>query len=310
MFFGHRAFMMKGCYIDGDPQNGAGGGIADPEDTGDSGLSTDSEGQPDGNDSDDPDQKRTSKQPPEVDAAYAEARRAREEAARAKKEAEDLKRVIAARAAEEARQKELSSEKDEDARFEAQLQQTVAAMREQGLHEGVIEARVEAMLARYEAAKLRKEAAREKESLKREREKERLEKQEEAKRRANEKAFGFWHDQFKELRRDYPDLLPKKAANFEEVVAAYPKIIEHMIKEDLNFKRAFKELYEDEVAERRYKRKKEKENDNADRSTSSGKEKGDPAGGTYGLNDKQQALAKEGGMTNKEYAALLKQIKK
>lgn len=47
---------------------------------------------------------------------------------------------------------------------------------------------------------------------------------------------------------------------------------------------------------------------NADRSTFSGKSKADPTGGTYGLSEYQQGLAKSNGMTNKEYADLLKDI--
>lgn len=49
---------------------------------------------------------------------------------------------------------------------------------------------------------------------------------------------------------------------------------------------------------------------NDDRSTFSGKAKADPAGGTYGLSDYQQKLAKENGMTNKEFAELRNQVKK
>jgi hypothetical protein len=41
---------------------------------------------------------------------------------------------------------------------------------------------------------------------------------------------------------------------------------------------------------------------NIDRSTSSGKQKGDALGGTYGLNADEQELAKENGMTLKEYS--------
>jgi hypothetical protein len=85
--------MTKGCYIDGDPVNGAGGDVADPSgDTEDSDSKQDDqkddepEGEPDPDDkdpgdSDDPDQKkRTSKQTPEQDAAFAKIRREAEEA--------------------------------------------------------------------------------------------------------------------------------------------------------------------------------------------------------------------------------------
>jgi hypothetical protein len=40
---------------------------------------------------------------------------------------------------------------------------------------------------------------------------------------------------------------------------------------------------------------------NIDRSTSSGKQKGDALGGTYGLSADEQELAKENGMTLKEF---------
>lgn len=50
---------------------------------------------------------------------------------------------------------------------------------------------------------------------------------------------------------------------------------------------------------------------NNDRSTASGKGGGgDHAGGTYGLTDHQQQLAKRNGMSNKEYADMLGHIKK
>jgi hypothetical protein len=49
---------------------------------------------------------------------------------------------------------------------------------------------------------------------------------------------------------------------------------------------------------------------NVERSTSSGRNKGDANGGTYGLTPRQQDLARQNGMTNKEYAELLSNIKK
>ena len=49
---------------------------------------------------------------------------------------------------------------------------------------------------------------------------------------------------------------------------------------------------------------------NVERTTSSGRQKGNAEGGTYGLTPRQQELAKDGDMTNKEYADLLKNIKK
>jgi hypothetical protein len=47
---------------------------------------------------------------------------------------------------------------------------------------------------------------------------------------------------------------------------------------------------------------------NVDRSTSSGRSKGDPTGGTYGLSSSQQDLAKKAGMSLKEYSDLMKDI--
>lgn len=49
---------------------------------------------------------------------------------------------------------------------------------------------------------------------------------------------------------------------------------------------------------------------NNERSTSSGRSKGDPTGGTYGLNDYQQKLAAQNGMTFKEYADLQTHVRK
>jgi len=49
---------------------------------------------------------------------------------------------------------------------------------------------------------------------------------------------------------------------------------------------------------------------NVDRSTASGRQKGGAEGGTYGLTPRQQQLAKDGGMTMKEYADFLSHIKK
>jgi len=47
---------------------------------------------------------------------------------------------------------------------------------------------------------------------------------------------------------------------------------------------------------------------NVDRSTSSGRSKGDPSGGTYGLSATQQSLAQKAGMSLKEYSDMMKDI--
>lgn len=49
---------------------------------------------------------------------------------------------------------------------------------------------------------------------------------------------------------------------------------------------------------------------NIDRSTSSGRSKGSADGGTHGLSDYQQTLAKQNGMSNKDYAELLGHVRK
>lgn len=49
---------------------------------------------------------------------------------------------------------------------------------------------------------------------------------------------------------------------------------------------------------------------NDDRSTFSGKNKAEPSGGTHGLSEHQQKLAKENGMTFKEYSELLTHVRK
>lgn len=54
----------------------------------------------------------------------------------------------------------------------------------------------------------------------------------------------------------------------------------------------------------------EKIKSNNDRSTSSGRAKGSPDDGTYGLSEYQQQLAAKNGMTNKQYAELRKQVAK
>lgn len=72
------------------------------------------------------------------------------------------------------------------------------------------------------------------------------------------------------------------------------------------------EVYEDymDMASEAERDAIEKIKANSGRSTSSGRGKADPDGGTYGLTAHQQKLAKENNMTNKQYAELLGQITK
>jgi len=313
--FGHSAWMLRhGCFIDtGDLQSGL-GDVADSQadGEGEDSLENDPEGEP-GESSDDPNQKRTSKQPPEVDAAFAEARRARKEAEELRAENAKIKGVyvkyglhtaddiVAAVTLQE--QKLASANQDEDAKFASYLASEKQKLKAANWDDLAVETHMTALKADYRAYKAERRLAQSEEVR-------RVEKEQEKKQQQVDKGFSGWYDQFKDLRKEYPDLLPKKASNFNDVIATYPKVIECMTKENLSFKHAFKEVFEDEIADRRVQRKNQKTQDNDSRSTTSGKDKGSATGGTHGLTDQQQKLAKAGGMTNKEYAALLKHVKK
>lgn len=116
----------------------------------------------------------------------------------------------------------------------------------------------------------------------------------------------------------------KKAADeawskqVKEMTESYPDVDLDALAEDPKFKKfakgkglPLKELYEDfaefigETEAQTIARVKSKE----ERSTSSGKGKGSEGNG-HGLTDNQRRLAKENGMTEKEYADLLSQVKR
>lgn len=123
-------------------------------------------------------------------------------------------------------------------------------------------------------------------------------------------------DEAEEQKQKADEAWNKQVKNFEE---KYENISVEKLAQDQKFIKFAKgkglplvELYEDYLeflgdSEKEFTAKIQS---NIDRSTSSGKQKGDALGGTYGLNDKQQALAKENSMTNKEYAEGLQLIKK
>lgn len=123
-------------------------------------------------------------------------------------------------------------------------------------------------------------------------------------------------DEAEEQKQKADESWNKQVKDFEE---KYENISVEKLAQDQKFIKFAKgkglplvELYEDYIeflgdSEKEFTAKIQS---NIDRSTSSGKQKGDALGGTYGLNDKQQALAKENGMTNKEYAEGLQLIKK
>lgn len=114
-----------------------------------------------------------------------------------------------------------------------------------------------------------------------------------------QKADEAWVLQAKLFQDKYPDVnMPKLAEN------------ERFMKFLRSSTLPFVEAYEDyiDLVGGAEKAAIEKIKANDDRSTSSGRAKGNPEGGTFGLTDNQQALAKKNGMTNKEYAELYKQI--
>lgn len=108
-----------------------------------------------------------------------------------------------------------------------------------------------------------------------------------------------WNQQTALFQEKYPDVdMPKLAEN------------ERFMKFLRSSTLPFVEAYEDyiDLVGGAEKAAVEKIKANDDRSTFSGKAKAEPSGGTHGLTDNQQSLAKKNGMTNKEYADLYKQI--
>jgi transketolase len=112
---------------------------------------------------------------------------------------------------------------------------------------------------------------------------------------AKAQAEQAWNQQVAEFEENYPDIdLPKLAANkdfLEYLEGANPNLTISQNYE--RFLKFFGKANADAVA---------KLKSNIDRSTSSGRAKGDASGGTYGLSVDEQELAVENGMTYKEYA--------
>ncbi|MHB8916541.1 MAG: hypothetical protein ACYC4H_00825 [Desulfocucumaceae bacterium] len=327
MLFGHSAMMMRhGCYIDDAGLAGGKGGPADHQDTDiDKDDQNDDAGGETGGDADDPDQqKRKSKQDPKVDAAFAEARRAKEEADRLKAQLADYQELekeyeeyglrgpkAIAEAVRAEKSKNAQANANEDAQFEAWLVQEVNKHRVSGESDLAIDAFVRGCKADYRAYKLERKQAQDEAQRKKEKELEKQEREKEKQSKAAEKVVGMVMDQYKDLRKEFPDLVPAGCKNFNELMDKVdPAIRDKMLQSGLTLEDAFHIVNRRKIAKRLAAMDDEKEKDNADRSTSSGREKGDASGGTYGLTPRQQALAKEGGMSNKEYASLIKHVKK
>ena len=323
--FGHSTMMYRhGCYIDtGDTVNGAKGTVADPSGTS-TDIDNDPEGEPDpdNGDADDPDQqKRTSKQDPKVDAAFAEARRAKEESDRLRAQLADYQELekeyaeynlrgpkAIAEAVRAEKQRMSQANANEAAQFAAWIKGEVTRLRAAGYDELQIEAYVDGKEAKYEAYQLRRETAQEHEQRKREKELEKQARAQEKQEKATEMAVNAVMGEYRDLRKEYPDLLPANCRTFESLMEQIdPKVRDKMM-QGLTLEDAFKIVNLRKIAKREAEKSDEKDRDNADRATASGRDKGSADGGTYGLTAGQQTLAKKGGMTNKEYATLLKDI--
>lgn len=118
---------------------------------------------------------------------------------------------------------------------------------------------------------------------------------------AKAKAEADWNKQVADFEEQHPDVdLPKLAANkdfMEYLEGASPALSISQ-----NYER-FVKFYGKASADAVAKLK-----SNIDRSTSSGRSKSDAGGSTHGLTDRQQQLAAENGLSNKEYAEYLKEI--
>ena len=258
------------------------------------------EGEPDGEnpETENPDQsQRTSKQPPEVDAAFAEARRAKEKAEQLERE---LQQYREKEAEVQAKQQAEATNQQVVSYFQQRYQQRLNALVADGYDEGIAD-----QLARTQTDQeyFRWEQQQEKEKAK-----------QEAERRANQTAIeqvkATVMNQYKDLKKEYPDLVPEGITSFDELIAKTdPQIIEKM-QRGLLYDEAFRLVNITKIAERDLKKQQAKAKANADRATGSGRNGGDPQGGTFGLTKRQQELAKENGISYKVYAERLAMIKK
>jgi hypothetical protein len=118
---------------------------------------------------------------------------------------------------------------------------------------------------------------------------------------AKKAADDAWLKQVDDFKVKHPDVDMDKLGKNEKFVRFLSRS---------NPKLALIDVYEDylELASEAEKSAIEKIKSNDERSTSSGRGKGDADGGTYGLNATQQSIAREGGLSFKEYAERLKPI--
>lgn len=117
-----------------------------------------------------------------------------------------------------------------------------------------------------------------------------------------QRASDAWAEQVNQFQEKHPDVDVEKLGKNEKFLSFLKKANPNVPLVDAY------ETYIDLVGSAE-KAAIEKIQSNAERSTSSGRQKGDPSGGTYGLNDYQQGLAKANGMSFKEYADLQKQVR-
>ena len=258
------------------------------------------EGEPDGDDpeAENPDQpERTSKQPPEVDAAFAAARRAQEKAEQLERELQQFREKDAET---QAKQQEQAANQQVISYFQGRFQQRRDAFINDGYDEGLAD-----QLARTQTdiEYARWEQQQEKEKAKQEAE-------QRTQQSAIEQAKSTVMNQYKDLKKEYPDLLPDGITNFDELIAkSDPQIIEKM-QRGLLFDEAFQLVNRTKIAERDLKKQQAKAKANADRATGSGRNGGDPQGGSFGLTKHQQDLAKENGIPFKVFAQRMAMIQK
>lgn len=226
--FGHKAMMYKkGLFIDTGDFTGGTGDFADPQGTGDNvndgdtanNDDTGGETGTDNGETDPADQpERKSKQPPEVDAAYAEARRAKQRAEQLERELQARDQWVAQTFGQshgittwqQYQAAVANTMQQQQANFKQQQQDQLAyevrQLREQGYDEAIINMHVRARQAEQKVEQL--------EFMMRQREQQQ-EQQQQAQQLEQTKKMVM--DDHSKLKKEYGDLVPE-AKTFEELI--------------------------------------------------------------------------------------------
>lgn len=266
---------------------------------------------------DDPDQQqeRTSKQPPEVDAAFKRMREAEERAQRIEQDRQTEQQRRDAQIAQRFGHMGIHNEQqywhaveqthqrqNSDWQFKQQLNQMVEQMQNEGYDEGVIAARAEAAQTRYELQQFQQ-----RQDAERKRQEQFAAQQQQQQFIENAKSQ-VMHE-YKNLAKDYPDLLPAGATTFEDLVPKLEPAVIQKMQMGMTLEDAFKLTHLPQVAEREAKKAAAKAQANAAKAAGSGRGGGEPSGGTYGLTADEIALVRQHNaqfpnakMTYKEFA--------